>query len=295
MTEIIDTIIKALLELFGQGIKALPGLLSGLVVLFLTKYAVQIVLKIADETGRRTINSTSLQLLLLKISRIGVWTVGILLACVLAFPSFELGDIIATLGVGSVAIGFAFQDIFKNFLAGIILLVEEPFRIGDEIVINDYQGKVENISIRTTKIRTYNGEKVLLPNSTVFTDAVKVVTAYTSRRTDLAVGVDYNTPLSEAASLLQQTISGVSGVLENPTPEIDLVNFGDSSIDFVVRYWTIPQQKQLRNVQTRAIIEIKQALDRANINIPYPIRTVYHYDQEKYNDYFPVNAATQEN
>ncbi|MDJ0591447.1 MAG: mechanosensitive ion channel family protein [Pleurocapsa sp. MO_226.B13] len=295
MTEIIDTIIKALLELFGQGIKALPGLLSGLVVLFLTKYAVQIVLKIADETGRRTINSTSLQLLLLKISRIGVWTVGILLACVLAFPSFELGDIIATLGVGSVAIGFAFQDIFKNFLAGIILLVEEPFRIGDEIVINDYQGKVENISIRTTKIRTYNGEKVLLPNSTVFTDAVKVVTAYASRRTDLAVGVDYNTPLSEAASLLQQTISGVSGVLENPTPEIDLVNFGDSSIDFVVRYWTIPQQKQLRNVQTRAIIEIKQALDRANINIPYPIRTVYHYDQEKYNDYFPVNAATQEN
>ncbi len=295
MTEIIDTIIKALLELFGQGIKALPGLLSGLVVLFLTKYAVQIVLKIADETGRRTINSTSLQLLLLKISRIGVWTVGILLACVLAFPSFELGDIIATLGVGSVAIGFAFQDIFKNFLAGIILLVEEPFRIGDEIVINDYQGKVENISIRTTKIRTYNGEKVLLPNSTVFTDAVKVVTAYASRRTDLAVGVDYNTPLSEAASLLQQTISGVSGVLDNPTPEIDLVNFGDSSIDFVVRYWTIPQQKQLRNVQTRAIIEIKQALDRANINIPYPIRTVYHYDQEKYNDYFPVNAATQEN
>ena len=295
MTEIIDTIIKALLELFGQGIKALPGLLSGLVVLFLTKYAVQIVLKIADETGRRTINSTSLQLLLLKISRIGVWTVGILLACVLAFPSFELGDIIATLGVGSVAIGFAFQDIFKNFLAGIILLVEEPFRIGDEIVINDYQGKVENISIRTTKIRTYNGEKVLLPNSTVFTDAVKVVTAYASRRTDLAVGVDYNTRLSEATLLLQQTISQVSGVLDNPTPEIDLVNFGDSSIDFVVRYWTIPQQKQLRNVQTRAIIEIKQALDRANINIPYPIRTVYHYDQEKYNDYFPVNAATQEN
>ncbi len=295
MTEIIDTIIKALLELFGQGIKALPGLLSGLVVLFLTKYAVQIVLKIADETGRRTINSTSLQLLLLKISRIGVWTVGILLACVLAFPSFELGDIIATLGVGSVAIGFAFQDIFKNFLAGIILLVEQPFRIGDEIVINDYQGKVENISIRTTKIRTYNGEKVLLPNSTVFTDAVKVVTAYASRRTDLAVGVDYNTRLSEATLLLQQTISQVSGVLDNPTPEIDLVNFGDSSIDFVVRYWTIPQQKQLRNVQTRAIIEIKQALDRANINIPYPIRTVYHYDQEKYNDYFPVNAATQEN
>ncbi|MCC0176470.1 mechanosensitive ion channel family protein [Waterburya agarophytonicola K14] len=295
MSKIIDTIVQALLELFGQGVKTLPGLLSAFVVLFLTKYAVELVLKIADETGKRTIKSSSLQLLLLKISRIGVWSVGILLACVLAFPSFELADIIATLGVGSVAIGFAFQDIFKNFLAGIILLIEEPFRIGDEIVIGDYQGKVENISIRTTKLRTYNGERVLLPNSTVFTDAVKVVTAYASRRTDLAVGVDYNTPLDQAIAILQETISTVAGVLETPSPEIDVVNFGDSSIDFIVRYWTSPQQKQLRKVQTKAMIKVKQALDEAEIGIPYPIRTVYHFDQEKYNDYFPVESKTQDN
>ncbi|MGD1921757.1 MAG: mechanosensitive ion channel family protein [Pleurocapsa sp.] len=220
---------------------------------------------------------------------------GILVACVLAFPSFELGDIIATLGVGSVAIGFAFQDIFKNFLAGIILLVEEPFRIGDEIVIGGYEGKVENISIRTTKIRTYGGERVLLPNSNVFTDAVKVATAYASRRTDLALGGDYNTPLSEAKTILENTIKGISGVLDDPNPEIDVVNFGDSSIDFIVRYWTTPQKKQLRNVQTRAMIKIKQALDNAEIGIPYPIRTVYHFDQEKYNDYFPADSKKEEN
>ena len=290
MAEIINTIVQALQELLGQSIKAIPSLLSALVVLFLTRYAVGLVLKIADETGKRTIKSTSLQLLLNKICRIGVWTVGILLACVLAFPGFELGDIIATLGVGSVAIGFAFQDIFKNFLAGIILLVEEPFRIGDEVVIGDYQGKVENISIRTTKIRTYKGERVLLPNSTVFTDAVKVVTAFSSRRTDLAVGVDYNTPLPQAQKLLLQTISSVEGVIAEPSPEIDVVNFGDSSIDLVVRYWSNSQQKQLRNVQTKASIAIKQALDKAEISIPYPIRTLYYYDQEKYNDYFPAQG-----
>ena len=290
MAEIINTIVQVLLDLLGQSIKAIPSLLSALVVLFLTRYAVGLVLKIADETGRRTIKSTSLQLLLNKVCRIGVWTIGVLLACVLAFPGFELGDIIATLGVGSVAIGFAFQDIFKNFLAGIILLVEEPFRIGDEVVIGDYQGKVENISIRTTKIRTYKGERVLLPNSTVFTDAVKVVTAFDSRRTDLAVGVDYNTNLPQAQQLLLQTIGRVEGVVSEPTPEIDVVNFGDSSIDFVVRYWSNSQQKQLRNVQTKASIAIKQALDEANISIPYPIRTLYYYDQEKYNDYFPAKV-----
>ncbi|MEL6493914.1 MAG: mechanosensitive ion channel family protein [Cyanobacteria bacterium J06623_7] len=290
MAEIINTIVQVLLDLLGQGIKAIPSLLSALVILFLTRYAVQLALKIADETGKRTIKSTSLQLLLNKLCRIGIWTIGVMLASVLAFPGFELGDIIATLGVGSVAIGFAFQDIFKNFLAGIILLAEEPFRIGDEVVIGDYQGRVENISIRTTKIRTYKGERVLLPNSTVFTDAVKVVTAYDLRRTDLAVGVDYNTPLPQAQQLLLQTIGRVEGVTSEPTPEIDVVNFGDSSIDFVVRYWSDSRQKQLRNVQTKASITIKKALDEANISIPYPIRTLYYYDQEKYNDYFPAEV-----
>ena len=288
--EIIGTISEALRDLLSQTIKALPSLFSALVVLFLTRYAVQLALKIVDETGKRTIKSTSLQLLLTKICRIGIWTLGILLACVLAFPGFELGDIIATLGVGSVAVGFAFQDIFKNFLAGIILLVEEPFTIGDEVVIGDFQGKVENISIRSTKIRTYQGERVLLPNSTVFTDAVKVVTAYAHRRTDLAVGVDYNSSLPQASDLLLQTIKGIDGVMSEPSPEIDVVNFGDSSIDFVVRYWSNSPQKQLRSVQTRAMIAIKKALDGANIGIPYPIRTLYYYNQEKYNDYFPIEA-----
>lgn len=290
MTEIINTIVQVLLELLGQSIKALPSLLSALVVLFLTRYAVQVVLKIADEVGRRTIKSTSLQHLLIKVCRIGVWTVGILIASVLAFPGLELGDIITTLGVSSVAIGFAFQDIFKNFLAGVILLAEEPFRIGDEVVIGDYQGKVENISMRTTRILTYQGERVLLPNLKVFTDAVKVVTAYNYRRTDLAVGVDYNTSLPEASQLLLQTIGQVEGVIKEPCPEVDIVNFGDSSIDFVVRYWSNSQQRQLRRMQTKAMMAIKTALDQADIRIPYPIRTLYYYDQEKYHNYSPVEV-----
>ena len=290
MNETIDTIAEALLDLLAQGIKLLPSLVSAVIMLFLTKYAVQIISDIVNRVSQRTIESTSLQLLLDQACRVSIWTIGILLACVIAFPGFELGDIIATLGVGSIAVGFAFQDIFKNFLAGIILLVEEPFRIGDEIAIDNYIGKVKDINIRTTEIFTYQGEKVLLPNSTVFTDAVRVVTAFDYRRTDLAVGLDYNTPLPQAKKLLYETITNVSGVINEPTPEIDLVNFGDSSIDFIVRYWSSSPQKQLRSVQTKAIIAIKKALDEADISIPYPIRTLYYYDREKYNDCFPQNV-----
>lgn len=287
MNALIDQIKTSLLNLLGVTIERLPALIAAVIILCLTRYAANLAQRLSTKVGKRTIKSHSLQLLLAKTSFVTAWVVGILTASVFAFPSLRLGDLIAALGLSSVAIGFAFQDIFKNFLAGVLLLLQEPFRINDQVIIGDYEGTVEQIDIRTTQIRTYQGERVLLPNSTVFTSAVKVRTAYGQRRTDLGVGVDYNTPLSEVAELLQETITQVEGVLSDPTPEIDLVSFGDSSIDFVVRYWTLPQQKRVRQVQTRAIIAIKKAFDRVNINIPYPIRTLYFYDQNKFNDYLP--------
>ena len=290
MSEIVQTVITSLRELLSSAVKIIPGLITALIVILLTSYAAQFARNMMTRVGDRALRSASLQLLLSKTAYVTTWIAGVLLACVIAFPGLRLGDVIATLGLGSVAIGFAFQDIFKNFLAGVLLLLQEPFRINDQIIVGDYEGTVERIDIRTTKIRTYTGERVLLPNSTVFTSAVQVRTAFNARRTDLAVGVDYNTPLPKAAQVLQQIITRVEGVLEQPTPEIDLVNFGDSSIDFIVRYWTEPHQKEVRHVQTKAIVAIKKAFDQEEINIPYPIRTVYHYDQKKFDDYLPASS-----
>ena len=287
MDQLFQTVKNSLQELVASGVKLIPAILMALVIIFLTRYVAQFVQKIVEQITGKTIRSQSLQLLVSKVSHIGVWTGGILLACIITFPGLSLGDIVATLGLTSVAIGFAFQDIFKNFLAGILLLLQEPFQINDQVIIGEYEGTVEQIDIRTTRIRTYQGEQVLIPNANVFTSAVQVRTAFAYRRTDLAVGVDYNTPLRQASQLLQQTISQVEGILENPEIEIDLVSFGDSSIDFLVRYWTRPQQKIVRRVQTRAIVAIKEAFDGADINIPYPIRTLYFYNQDQYNDYIP--------
>ncbi|MEW6497621.1 MAG: mechanosensitive ion channel family protein [Cyanobacteriota bacterium] len=287
MKALIEEIKTSLLNLIGVAIERLPAIITAIILLFLTCYAANVAQRVASNVGERTLKSQSLQLLLARTSYVATWVIGVLTACVFAFPSLRLGDIIAALGLSSVAIGFAFQDIFKNFLAGVLLLLQEPFRIHDQVIIGDYEGTVEQIDIRTTQIRTYQGERILLPNSTVFTSAVQVRTAYGKRRTDLEVGVDYNTPLSEAAALLQETIMDVEGVLSDPVPEIDLVSFGDSSIDFVVRYWTLPQQKQVRYVKTKAIISINKAFNRVGISIPYPIRTLYFYDQQRFNDSSP--------
>lgn len=291
MKALIQQIKESLLHPIGQAIQTLPAIAIALIVLFLTRHAANLTRQIVSTISHRTIKNQSLQLLLVQLSYVTAWVVGILAACTIAFPDLRLGDIIGLLGLSSVAIGFAFQDIFKNFLAGVLLLLQEPFQIGDQIIVGNYEGTVEEIAIRFTLIRTYQGERVFVPNSIVFTSPVTVLTALPSRRTDLAIGVDYNTSLPDAVETLKQAICEVEGVLSKPAPEVDIVGFGESSIDLVARYWTAPQKIQVLRTKTRAIMALKQACDRAGINIPYPIRSVYFFDQEKYSDRSPVSTV----
>lgn len=287
MDSLVKEVQSRLIDLTGQGVTILPGLVFAVIVLLLTRTAANLVRRAMRKVANRTLNSLSLRSLLVQTSYASTWVVGILFACILAFPDLGLSDLIALLGLGSVAIGFAFQDIFKNFLAGVLLLLQEPFSLGDQIIVQDFEGTVEEIALRSTQIRTYQGELVVMPNSIVFTSPVQVMTGKPQRRTDLAIGVDYNTPLQLAVKTLFDAAKGVGEVASTPAIEVDITEFGDSSIDLVVRYWTLSEQKIVRRVKTQMMIALKQACDEAEISIPYPIRTVYHFDQDKYEDNAP--------
>ncbi|AFZ32350.1 MscS Mechanosensitive ion channel [Gloeocapsa sp. PCC 7428] len=288
MNALIQEVKSSLLQLLGNTIEALPAFAAAIIILFLTRYAANVTRRMTHVATKRMVKSQSLRSLLIQITHVATWVAGVLLACVIAFPDLRLGDIIGLLGLSSVAFGFAFQDIFKNFLAGVLLLLNEPFRLGDQIIVNGSEGTVEDITIRSTQIRTYQGERVLIPNAIVFTSSVQVLTAMPHRRTDLELGVDYNTDLASAIDLLLETVKQVKGVLPSPSPEVDAVAFGDSAIELVVRYWSAPQKIQVRQTRTRVIIALKQACDQAGINIPYPIRTLYYYNQEQFNDHYPA-------
>ncbi len=289
MNAVVKEVQATLINLIAQGVALVPAILIALVVLGITWYAANVVRRLTMAAGRRVLKNRSLRMLMVQTAYVAAWSVGIIVACVLAFPGLALGDIIGLLGLSSVAIGFAFQDIFKNFLAGILLLLQEPFKLGDQIIVEGYEGTVEEIAIRSTQIRTYQGERVVIPNAVVFTNAVQVRTAFSYRRTDLEIGVDYNTPLPEAIDTLLDAVSQVPGVLSKPEPEVDIVGFGESSIDMMVRYWTEPDKHLVRRTQTKVAIALKAACDRAKINIPYPVRTLYYYDQEKFQDNSPVS------
>ncbi len=284
VSDLSSAIREQIIELVSSGVAILPGIVFALIVLLLTRTIADLVRRGSRKVANRTLKSLSLQSLLVQTSYAAALVAGVLLACVFAFPDLAPGDLIGLLGLGSVAIGFAFQDIFKNFLSGILLLLQEPFSLGDQIIVDSYEGTVEEIALRSTQIRTYQGELVVVPNSIVFTSPVQVLTGRSNRRTDLAIGVDYNTPLPHAVRTLTEAARSIEEVSPNPAIEVDIVGFGDSAIDMVVRYWTRSDQASVRRLKTQMMLALKQACDDADINIPYPIRTVYHFDQEKYSD-----------
>jgi small conductance mechanosensitive channel len=281
MERLIQTAQESLGLLLGQGVGMGISIAIALVILLITRYCARSIRRLVVLAAGRTVKSPSLRSLFVQTSYVSVWVCGVLIASTMVFPSLRLGDIVGLLGLSSVAIGFAFQDIFKNFLAGILLLLHEPFQLGDQIQVGEFEGTIEDIAIRSTQIRTYQGERIVIPNATIFTSEIQVFTAFPHRRTDLPIGVEYSTALPEAMEVLKNATIGIEGVLVDPPPLVDVIGFSDSSIQLMVRYWTKPVMKEVLRTRTRVIVALKQACDRAAIKLPFPTRTLYWHDPQR--------------
>jgi small conductance mechanosensitive channel len=204
----------------------------------------------------------------------GFSVVGFFLAVTVVFPSVKPVDVLAGLGILSVALGFAFKDILENLLAGVLLLFRQPFQSGDQIESDEWVGTVERINIRETVIKRYDGRQVLIPNAKVYTNAVLVQTGYDLVRSNLVVGVAYETDLPEAARLAVEAMRSVEGVADDPTPEALYIGWGASSIELDLRYWTVPRQIDIRRIQSDVVEAVSEAFNRGGVEIPFDILTL---------------------
>ena len=197
---------------------------------------------------------------------------GFMVAMIIAVPSFTPGKLIGALGIGSVAIGFAFKDIFQNLLSGILLLLSEPFRIGDQIISGNFEGTVEDIQIRATTIRTYDGRKVVIPNSQLYTSTMTVNTAYSQRRLEFDVGIGYENNIIDAQQVILSVLKAAPTVSKLAEPSVIATALADSSVVLRVR-WFIDDGTQTNRVASinEVIILVKEALEEANISIPFPV------------------------
>ena len=270
-----QTIADTANELLMSFVERIPYFVAAIVVMIVF-WLLSLLFK---KVVRKILGNRSRHQNLVKVfQRVGgalIFFIGFMIAMVVAIPGFTPAKLIGALGIGSVAIGFAFKDIFQNLLSGILLLLSEPFRIGDQIVSGDYEGTVEDIKIRATTIKTYDGRQVVIPNSDLYTSALTVNTAYKQRRLQVAIGIGYEEDIEVAKAEIIKALNHSDTVSAKSQPSVIATGFGDSTIDLMVR-WFIEDGTQANKVTSihQVIVEIKKALDVAGINIPFPIRTL---------------------
>lgn len=203
-----------------------------------------------------------------------IWTFGILISITIIFPSLTPAKLLAAAGLGSVAIGFAFKDIFENFVAGILIMLRKPMRIGDFIECEGVAGKVEKITIRETYIRKTDDQLVLVPNSILFKHPVYIETDKSLRRFDIVVGVAYSENIDAARKVIQEALKTTDLIDKNKPYEVYAREFNASSIDFTVRWWAQSSPLDMHKTRDKIVTSIKAALDEAGIEIPFPYRTL---------------------
>lgn len=225
-----------------------------------------------------------LGLLLGGFVRWSLIVLGLLVIATIVFPSVSPANIITALGIGSVAIGFAFKDILQNWLSGLLILYRQPFRRGDQIRSGEFEGTVERVEARATVLRTYDGQRVVIPNADIYTRTVTVRTAFPKRRSEYDVGIGYGDDLGRACEIILKALDGVQGIEKDPAPEAIPWALDGSTVNIKVRWWTESHRASVVEMQGRVISAIKDALTENGVDLPFPTRVVLFHDQTEETD-----------
>jgi len=258
---------EAAYRMLDSFLARLPALIVGVIVFLLFYVLSVLVSRVILRTTRK--HRPNLGVVFARLTGAATILLGFLVAFSVVAPSFQAGDLIKILGISGVAIGFAFQNILQNFLAGLLLLWAEPFRLGDEIRLDNYEGKVEEIQTRATMIKTYDGRRVVIPNADLFTHSVTVNTALDIRRWEYDLAVKDTGDLAELKSRVINTVRKVQGVLSDPSPEVLVMDLGDvdsNTVKVRVLWWTkAPRQHEMLTSYDKVLTAIRRALNRSTV------------------------------
>lgn len=250
-------------------IRNLPNILVGIAVfiamIYIARWAGKMVKKLLKNRGRQNFGE-----ILGGFLRWTLTLVGLMLSLTIISPNLSPADLIAGLGVSSVAIGFAFKDILQNWLAGILILMRQPFELGDQIVVNGFEGTVERIETRATIIRKYNGERIVVPNSEIYTNSVNVITANELIRSQYDLGLGYDQPRDKAMKILRDTIENIEGVSNEKPVDILPWDQADSWLTIRLRWWSKSDRPTVVKTFSKVILETQNAMDKAGIDLPFP-------------------------
>ena len=274
-SEAVSLIVDKLEGWLQTAIELLPNIGVALLTILVAWIISKIVRKGLDTGLKRTPLPIPLRGLIVKTTGFVIVSVGLFVALGVLGLDRTVMSLLAGVGILGLALGFAFQDIAANFIAGILLSVRRPIHVGDVIDTNGFFGTVREINLRSTIVESPTGQTIIIPNKQVFENPLTNYSTTRKRRIDLAVGVSYGDDLSEAKRLAVEAVEGIG--VHGPDQQIELFfeEFGSSSINFVIRFWIdFRRQRQYLAARSEAIVAIKQAFDAHGITIPFPIRTL---------------------
>jgi small-conductance mechanosensitive channel len=274
MNNAYDLIVEKLTHWLDEIITLLPNIALAALILVLGIFIAKKLKKFIGKMTKKVIQNETLHTLFISV--IYIFLIGVIFFIALSVLHLDkaVTSILAGAGIITLALAFAFQDIASNFMSGIFLSIRKPLHCGDIVKIKDYMGKVEEINLRDTVIRTFQGQMVIIPNKEVLQNPIENYTLLGKRRMDLTVGVSYGDNLEKVKEITLNAVKDIKGLADD---DITLFyqEFGDSSINFVIRLWvSTTGQVDFLEVKSNAIMRIKNAFDKNDIMIPFPIRTL---------------------
>lgn len=242
------------------------NLFYAVIILLIGVLIARVVRKAVVTAMERTRADPSAKNIIARLSYGGVVILAILTA--LAQIGINVAALLAGLGIFGFALGFALQDVSKNFISGLLLLVQKPFSVGEVVQIDEYTGTVKDIQLTATELETLDGQIVLIPSALVYTNPIVNVSRATGRRIELQIGVAYDSDLEKVRQVAIAAIAKVAGLRDDPPPNVNFSTFGSYAIQMILYFWIDTSKTDTLTARDTGLGMIKEAFEQEGIEIP---------------------------
>lgn len=270
--DVLQRLDGTLRQLGRDTVNSIPALLGVVIVIFITWLLAKGVRYSAFRWAQQTEGDHSTEVLIGRLGYGGVWIVGAVVA--LGVWGIDFATMLGALGLTSVAIGFSLKDVLSNYISGVILLAARPFHIGDQVVIEGYEGTIIQVQLRSTTLKTYDGRMIYLPNQEVFQASITNNTAASYLRSSVMVGIDYDADIAKARQVIRDAIASLIDVQPDPIPEILVRELAASTVNLEIRFWVDSRRAGFLETTSMVTQTIKEALQEQKIEMPTEIYTL---------------------
>jgi len=277
-----DAVWESIARIIVSLIEQIPLIVAGFVVLLIFFLLSKLAKMIFWSASGKTRLDGRLRILFSRLIVVFIIVLGVFTSLTVIIPGFTFGSLVTGLGFTTFVIGFATKDILNNLLSGVLILWQQPFRIGDYLFIGNNQGKVEYIGVRATQLRKDDGELVLIPNGDMYSSAITIRGAGAERRMILKISIAYDADIGQAKDIISQVLKATEGVVDEPKPTAVVTDLSADGVNISIYFWLNTNTHKPMQVFDTVATEIKKSLDEAGIEM-YPPSSVIMQTPEKDN------------